>query len=222
MMIDWQQVITTVGGQTVLLGAAAWLIKTVVSSNLTRDSERFKTQLKADADVTIERLKNDLQLSAIEHQVRFSNLHQKRAEVIAETYSQMVNMFYFGQQFIFSGSFKPAERSKEFGDAHQKLREFYLFIETNRVYLPAPVCALLDDFFSALQKPVIRVGVYSTIEYPTEQTSQEKHEALMKAYEDFEKTIPNIRKALEDEFRTLLGEVKCPLVLTNASANSAT
>jgi hypothetical protein len=37
----------------------------------------FKTRIRADADIEIERVKNSLQIVAIEHQVRFAKLHEK-------------------------------------------------------------------------------------------------------------------------------------------------
>jgi hypothetical protein len=39
-------------------------------------------------DAEIERLKTSLQMTALEHQVRFSKLHEKRAKVIADLYCQ--------------------------------------------------------------------------------------------------------------------------------------
>jgi len=91
--INWQDLITTVGVITgsgsALLGAAAWLIKTVLQDRLARDADVFKKQLRADADTEIERLKASLQMVAVEHQILFSKLHERRAEVIAELYKRL-------------------------------------------------------------------------------------------------------------------------------------
>ncbi len=96
MTINWQEIITTLGVTTSvgvpLLGAAAWLIKTVLNQGLARDAEVFRTQLRADADKEIERLKNSLQMVAVEHQVRFSKLHEKRAEIMAELYKRLATL----------------------------------------------------------------------------------------------------------------------------------
>jgi len=96
MTINWQDVIVTVfstiGGGAVLLGAAAYLIKAALTQRLLLDAEMFKGQLKASADAEIERLKVSLQMSALEHEVRFSKLHEKRAEVIAELYGRLVEI----------------------------------------------------------------------------------------------------------------------------------
>jgi hypothetical protein len=120
MSINWQDVIvtvfTTIGGGTVLLGAAAYVIKTALTQRLLLDAEGFKAQLKASADAEIERLKVSLQMSALEHEVRFSKLHEKRAEVIAELYgrlveiSTLVHQYAYEDRGVFCNEFFPGER----------------------------------------------------------------------------------------------------------------
>jgi hypothetical protein len=64
---NWQEFLATLGGQTALLAAVAYLIKTLVSSRLEKDAEAFKADLKRNSEIEIERLKNTLQMTAIEH-----------------------------------------------------------------------------------------------------------------------------------------------------------
>src|SRR2546428_11964192 len=59
--INWQEVITTLGGNAAFLAVGGWLIKTVISHGLTREAEAFKIQLRADADREIAALKIGLQ-----------------------------------------------------------------------------------------------------------------------------------------------------------------
>src|SRR5260370_36481854 len=101
MTINWQVLLTTLGGGTAVLAAAAWLIRTALNHALTRDAEAFKARLKADADIETEKLKSSLQMVAFEHQIRFSNLHAKRAKVIAEIYFQMVDVEQHGKRFVY-------------------------------------------------------------------------------------------------------------------------
>ena len=97
MNIDWQEVLTnvfaTVGGGGVVLGAAGWLTKKLIDSQLARETEAFKIRLQGDANVEVERLKSSLQMTTLEHQVRFSKLHEKRAEVIAEVYAKLADVY---------------------------------------------------------------------------------------------------------------------------------
>ena len=101
MAINWGDVIKTalaiVGGSAGLLAVIAWLIKAVISRALVLQTETFKTKLKAEADIEIEKLKNALQMTAVEHQVRFASLHEKRAEVIAELYGRALDAYQDGR-----------------------------------------------------------------------------------------------------------------------------
>jgi hypothetical protein len=209
MAIDWEDVLktvgATVGGGAVLLSAAAWLIKALIIDSLARDAKVFETRLKADADLEIERLKNSLQIVAVEHQVRFSKLHEKRAEVIAELYRRLVDTFWDSRQFIFQGYTGQPEQQEQYAAVERKTREFFLFIETNRIYLPDRICTLLDKFVNAVREPVIGVGTYGKIDFPNQQTLEERHKVLIAAFNAFREDIPEARRALEMEFRAILG-----------------
>jgi hypothetical protein len=94
MAINWQEIFTTVGSTAVIVSAFTFLTKSVINHLLTRDVEKFKAGLKADADIEIEKLKHSLEKVAVEHQVRFSKLHSERAEVIAELYKSLARIIH--------------------------------------------------------------------------------------------------------------------------------
>lgn len=45
--LDWQEIVTTLGGNALLLAAAAWLIKTLISNRMALDLEKVKVDIKA-------------------------------------------------------------------------------------------------------------------------------------------------------------------------------
>jgi hypothetical protein len=47
----------------------------------------LKSKLKSESDVEVERLRSQLSIAAAERQFRFSKLHEKRADAIAEVYA---------------------------------------------------------------------------------------------------------------------------------------
>jgi hypothetical protein len=208
MPINWQQVImtflATVGGGGAVLAAAAWLIKTLVANRLALDAEKFKMEMKAKSDAEIERLKNALQMAALEHQVRFSKLHEKRAEVVAKLYALLVELQYAGQRYVFVGGYEP-KRDDEFSKSAAKVHEVFLFIEEHQVYLPDRVCTLLAEFVETVNKSVAGVQVYDKYTDGSANFRREKIQVLKGAAEAFEKRIPAVREALKDEFRTILG-----------------
>lgn len=208
MTIDWQSVLTsvltTVGGGGVLVAAAAWLIKTVLTDRLMRDAEEFKSRLKADADAQIERLKNSLQMAALEHQVRFSKLHERRAEVIAELYKRLGEIYAEGRLFVYmaSDSSKPNERWEQYNAAYKNNWALVRFIEDHRIYLPICACDLLDKYVRTLNQAVIDTQVYGAVDSPT--FLHEKKEAIRNAFIAIEQDVPKIKQLLEQEFRALL------------------
>ena len=212
MLVNWQDVVTNVGTTLVsggvVVGAAAWIVKTGITKKLTRDLEAFKTRLTADADIEIERLKSSLQVTMLEHQVRFSKLHEKRAEVIAELYARIVRLFWNSRRFVLTSEYGSSpSQQEEYGKAQTEIWDFVVFAETNQIYLPDRVYASLETFIDPVKKAVIKAGIYGRIQYPNEQERRKIEAAFTQAYEAFDKEIPAAKRMLEGEFRVMLGVV---------------
>jgi len=210
MSINWQDVITNLvvvtGGGTVLVGASAWLIKTVITQKLTTDAEAFKARIQADANIEIERLKSSLQIIATEHQVRFSKLHEKRAGIIADLYKKLVDLHRSGELFVITRENNPdPAKEKEFGELRQKMSEFQQFYEQHQIYLPLHVCDSFESLLSEITGKILAAGIFGRIEHPSEHTSRSSEDAFTKAYAAFDEKIPAARMALEGEFRKMLG-----------------
>jgi hypothetical protein len=195
--------IAALGGQALFLASVGWLVKTLVSQRLTKEADEFKITLQSRADVEIERIKASLQMVATEHQVRFAKLHERRAMVIAELYGYLVETPAHAGEFIFQNVRDREQAAK----AQSKVWELYRFINLNRIYLPEPVCVMLDKFESILRKSILFVDVHWTqIEHPTTQTIEDRNKVMLEACSALESDLPAIRTELVKEFRVLLGE----------------
>jgi hypothetical protein len=194
MTINWQEVITpfltTVGGGGVILATAAFLIKKVLDNKLTRDIEAFKAEL---------------QKIAVEHQVRFSKLHAERAEVIAKLYESLVTVFSEGHIFVLTGGYPGQGQLGRYNEMAHKIQDFCSYADTHRIYLPESLCKLVDEFVEVLRRAIIPVGVYGQIESRDDQTLAGRRDAVTEAFTAFESKIPAARRALEKEFRAILG-----------------
>ena len=71
-------VIKTVGTAALVVAAAAWLTKAIITHILSRKVEVYKSELKRESDQEAERVKSNLQIVALERQIVFSKLHEKR------------------------------------------------------------------------------------------------------------------------------------------------
>ena len=89
-MEPWKALIVAFGGNVTLLFLLGYFGRSVVSQVLAKDIEKFKA---------------DLQLAAVEHQVRFTKLHERRTEILVELYELLVQAIWTTSTFtsLFGG-----------------------------------------------------------------------------------------------------------------------
>lgn len=204
----WQTILIAFGGNAALLAVVGILGKSFLDKLILRDTKQFESDLKAKSDSAIEHLRNDLQLQAIEHQVRFSRLHEKRAAVIAKLYGHLVESLWKAESFLspmeWAGEPKKKEKHKQ---AMSKLFELYCYFDKHRIYLPTEVCVILDELILNVRSHVIKFGVYTR--YEEDQLTDNSYLARSKAWDSgwdaIKNQIPTARESLENEFRNLLG-----------------
>jgi hypothetical protein len=205
-MDAWQSILLAIGGNAALLTALAWLARSFGSQLLAKDLECFKTSLSRASSEASERLKHELQIVAHEHQVRFSRLHERRAEVITNLYALLVEAQWAGQSFVsvVEWAGEPPKNEK-YTAAMNKFAEFFREFDKNRIFLPEGICQQFDEFLQGMRKRVIHFGVYvKTNDYAPDHVIKEKYEAWTKASEYFDTELPAARKALESELRAML------------------
>lgn len=205
-MDAWKSILLALGGNAALLIVLAWLARSFGSQLLAKDLEKFKMSLNSASSEASERLKHELQIVAHEHQVRFSKLHERRAEVITSLYGLLVEAQWAGQSFVSVVEWvgEPPKEQK-YAAAMNKFAEFFREFDKNRIFLPESVCRQLDDFLHNMRKRVIHFGVYvQTNQYASDQVIKEKYEVWSKASEHFDRELPEARRALESELRAML------------------
>ena len=205
-MDAWQSLLLAVGGNAALLAALAWLARSFGSQLLAKDLESFKASLSSASSEASERLKHELQIVAHEHQVRFSKLHERRAEVITSLYALLVEAQWSAQSFVsvVEWAGEPPKQEK-YATAMNKFAEFFREFDKNRIFLPESVCLQLDEFLQGMRKRVIHFGVYiQTNEYAPDHVIKEKLEAWSGASAFFDTELPAARKSLESELRSML------------------
>jgi hypothetical protein len=204
MQWTFNEVVLALGAQSVFLGFVGWLVRSIISHGLERDLAAYQAQLRTDSDREIERLKNEFRMAELEHKVRFSKLHEKRAEVIANIYGLMVESNWYAQRYAYTNRLEGqmdavAEAAKE------KITELSRYFELHRLYLPNSICIVLNQFVSKMHLIVSALGIYFPGQdepSPTRKQQSEKMEQIAKA---FETELPAVKSLLESEFRTLLG-----------------
>jgi hypothetical protein len=198
----------SIGGNAALLAILGWLARSLLGQLLAKDLERFKADLSAASSATAERLKHELQLVAQEHQVVVSKLHDRRAQVVSETYSLLVEAHWAAQDFVSPMEWvgEPSKREK-YATAMNKSAEFYRYFDKNRIYLPPELCARLEQFLRDMRSSVIGFGVYVRLDEKAmpDQSIEKKYQSWTKATEYFNAEVPKAREALESELRSIIG-----------------
>ncbi|MDP8239905.1 MAG: hypothetical protein P9X24_12510 [Candidatus Hatepunaea meridiana] len=219
------ELITSATVSAVLTAILIWLFKTTVSERLknaikneydqkleTHKSklkartdagiETHKAQLKSQMDVEIEKLKSSLSIAAAERNIKFSKLHEKRASVIAETYSLLNELYRAVDNYV--KVFEPAggkprkERCKIAVKALQALRKYY---SKRIIFLPQSMVEKIRKIDIELAK--------TFLEFANDIDSQEGTGNTKQWYKIFERMKGEIKDAfgeLENEFRKLLGD----------------
>lgn len=203
----WQTILLAFGGNAALLAILSFLGKSFLDKLIIRDTKQFESDLKAKSDMAIEHLKNELQIKTIEHQIRFSRLHEKRAAVIAELYEHLVEALWEAESFLspmeWTGEPNKVEKHKK---SMNTLLKLYRYFDRQRIYLPHEVCASLEAFIHNVRSHVINFGGW--VEYKnyelTGDSSTEKHDAWKSGWDAIKNQVPVAREKLENEFRSLL------------------
>jgi hypothetical protein len=148
----WQIVLVALGGDAVLIGVLSWLAKSLLTHFLDKDIKRFELALKSQTDLALEQFKSQQQLQALEHQVRFSRLHETRAELIASFYKKVVEF-----ERYFKAHAHPENQlltSNENGKHSKAILALYgqldLLYSENRVFFGVETCCLVDNLINAL------------------------------------------------------------------------
>jgi hypothetical protein len=202
----WEAILYSLGGYAVLLACLGFLAKSIINHYLSKDIEKYKEQLKANSELAQKELENSLKLIAIEHNIRFKSLHEKRAEVIAELYRRLSEAVNYTRSFL-SLFEVDGDKSKpeKYEDAMRKFFDFGSYFEKHRIYFSQDHCDLIDAFFEKLRNPCIEFMNYLDVSPHDPDMVRRKGEVWVQAWRSVRDNIPPAQRALEDEFRKILG-----------------
>jgi hypothetical protein len=144
---------------------------------------------------------------------RFSSLHEKRAEVIAELYRLLVEM----KSSLSWAAFAVSPRAEEWTEeeiqrtvnaADQSIDAFQHYFERHRIHLPESLVEKIERFCA--QTLATSIGILAT---DIGRTSASQHEFIQQEYhrvlddisQEVMEQIPSLIEDIEKEFRGLLG-----------------
>ena len=140
-------------------------------------------------------------MAAFEHQTRFTKLHETRAETIGELYRRLVQA-QRALRDIRRFRNRDQDLLDKVGVASDATEEFYSYFDECRLYFPKDVCEKVEEAHKGF------VAMYNLYQRAHISSAMEDHEQLVadlkEAHVGVSERLPEIRQALEDEFRQML------------------
>jgi hypothetical protein len=166
--------------------------------------ETHKAQLKAQGDIEIEKLKSELSIAAARRQALFSNLQERRAEVITEVYASLKEALSGLAEY--TKPFEPAggaSRNERRTTAWQAANAFAKLYDTKKIFIPEEAAKKLDEINAELKQAFLQFayGVDLMPDGGSDRTT--KWVEITQKVESLSKSVIG---ELERDFRMLLGE----------------
>lgn len=192
-----ETIILSVTASGTTIAAVAWLTKSLISQWLGKDLENYKLQLT---------------IAAQEHQIRFSALHQKQADVIEECYLKFVaaNALIQMIQRSKSSDFNEEDRERARKAVDACFAGMMAFFR-NQLYFPDHLYKRLMDFsvrvvnYAGLHNGMADMLDSMALDVKNPDRMKLIRETLFGGVKDLESEVPQLLDELKTEFRRLLG-----------------
>ncbi len=177
-------------------------IKAAIKNEYDEKLETHKAQLKAQSEVEIERLRSKLHSASLEHEIRFSRLHEMRAIAISETYSCLKEMYSRLADYV--KPFEPAGGSTQQERFERLVESYRQFIEAyskKLIFFPTSTASKLE----AIDRRCTEAGLeFRNLVEP--QHFPDRTKRWIEIHKRVSTDIDAALRELEAEFRRLLGE----------------
>ena len=196
-MID---ILKELGGLAILAAALAWVIRSIVSHSLSLDVEKYKSNLSLQVEAyksdlaqeltkSIEGFKAQLQLAAKEHDVRFTKLHEKRVETLAELHTLLTDAFH---QMLQSEDGSGPDSAEKVSEACGAASTFF---GKRKLYLSSGLANTVQTF-------ILKVNRTSRAFW---EDVDPYCSGSLDEWREMRREVPKILEQIESEFRSLLG-----------------
>ena len=186
----WKQLVGLIVAPSVVVGALAWILRGVISQGFARDIEKYKAELEQQN---------------FEHRERFSTIHQRRAEVIANLYGKiartksvtadLVGIFQQGGQSLLQ---KKEKASEVYNDMASYFYE-------NRLFLPKTTAERAENLINTLKEILIE---FDASQMGNDEYKPDPSGLWKQSYQKLRDEVPPILEELEEEFKEILGFIE--------------
>ncbi|MCB9855861.1 MAG: hypothetical protein H6818_09265 [Phycisphaerales bacterium] len=198
--MGWLEVLGQIGVAGSLGGALAWAGKSVVNHWLSGRLAAHDKEIEKLNALAIEERKADLARLGHEHEIRFRSIHERQAEVIADTYGKLerlrIAVEFYTQDITFEHSPSSEQR---INDVIARWKEFSEYFFPHSIFFPQSLerqVSQTANQINALAK------TYKKLQSPR---SDRHFEHLNRRCVDLDNSIPQLLGSMKSEFRRILG-----------------
>lgn len=206
-----EQIVTTLG-QIGIFSAAAYFIKEYITKNSAREIEQYKNELKMLSDNHSLTLSNELEKYKAELEININKqgkLYEKHLLVIDEAHKKMCELDLALQYKVLSVLEDNPEVSKTKNQTIlERYQEFAMYFRLNRHYFKIKHADLIQNLLTECAKMAIEFTMIEKFPYYRQLVIEKKDSfglGFTKAENMIKDELPTIIKAIEDEFRKLMG-----------------
>ena len=205
-------IVTAIMSSTVVTGLLLWLTKSWIAERLQNSIrheydqklESHKSQLKYEADSELEKIKAELQIEAAKRNIQFSKIFEEIANTVVEVYLKLVVFMEAVGSYVsiidWTGEPSKEEKRKL---ASEKMNEFLAYYKSRKIYLPEATAEKVEKFWIGLYE--ITIDFMRGVEQGRDEKRKDGKDTWMEAHNYMSKHVPEVLKALEKEFRSILG-----------------
>ena len=166
-------------------------------------TETNKSQLKHESDAEIEKIKSQLQIEAAKRNIQYSKIFEEIANTVVTVYEKLVVFKDAVSNYVSMVEWQgEPPREEKRGLVQEKMNDFLGYYKSRKIYLPEKPAKQIDPFWQGLYE--ISIDFMYDVEKGSGKWKEEK-ETWKKAYQYMSKEVPEVLKALEEEFRSILG-----------------
>ena len=207
-MTWWQQVFANVGVTAAAITVLAFLARSIVKHWLDKDIERFKSALVSENQQQSEKLRHELQRAAIEHNVRFSDLHSRRVEAILNIHQAFLTARLSLADLVSPVKYVPSGEEVDYASLSNKAVRDYndlnSVIQSSRIFFDKNTSGRIDAVREYIRELVSKADIAIRIARDTGK-NPEIEPAFREAYLGLIEKSTSLEDELAASFRHLLG-----------------
>ena len=199
-------IISAIGGSAILFTAVAWLVKSLINQAFSKDIEKFKINLSNQSEQELLRIHSSLQLSEFEHQIRFTQLHERLAEAAIEVYGRLRKVYTEVEERVSVISREPKsdeESENAIKIAASNLSDYYY---PRGILFPKEIAEQIEEFIKMLRRVLTRHDQLLRAA-PLNPDNPKWDKVLDELDALLDDKLPKLFESLESHFRKILGVI---------------